>query len=384
MKYPQFLKVGLAVVICLAVSHCSDAPETYWPMWEIDTHGSGADGVHIGDINRDGWVDVVSGWEESGDLMLYLNPGPTHVRSAAAWAGIEISGGVTVEGIEDAAFADLDLDGSYDAVISSNEGANQSLGIHWLHGGDTNKAENWRGANLTPSKHSGYMKARAAQIDGVDGADIVAGTRILDGKQAGIYWFKAPGGTHPGNVEQWQRFYIGPVDIKTVTLVIKDMDGDALPDIVFSGRNGIGWYRNPGYQALAQLPADAVWERIIIAERGSEFTFCDHIIDGMEDIIVATSHDSGMVAKWLKRLDASGRHWVEYPIKSDTLRARESFIGKFVLKGVACGYVNDDEHIDVVFSASGHGHGIFMMTPRADIASGLNWDLVNLIPYANY
>jgi hypothetical protein len=29
------------------------------------------DGVHTGDINRDGLVDVVSGWEQSGDLMLY-------------------------------------------------------------------------------------------------------------------------------------------------------------------------------------------------------------------------------------------------------------------------------------------------------------------------
>ena len=58
--------------------------------------------------------------------------------------------------------------------------------------------------------------------------------------------------------------------------------------------------------------------------------------------------------------------------------------GKFVIKGLACGYVNDDERIDVVFSGSGHGHGIFMMTPRDDITSGLNWDLLNLIPHANY
>ena len=228
------------------------------------------------------------------------------------------------------------------------------------------------------------MKARAAQIDGLEGADIVAGTRNLDAEEAGIYWFRAPPGAFPGNASQWQRFYIGKVDVKTVTLVIKDMDADGLADIVFAGRNGVGWFRNPGHWTPGGDPARATWERIMITARGSEFTFCDHIVDGREDIIVATSHDSGMVAKWLKRLDATGRHWEEYPISSDSLRSEHSSTRKFVIKGVACGYVDGDERIDVVFTGSGDGHGVFMMSPRTDIPSGLSWDLVNLTPYADY
>ena len=51
---------------------------------------------------------------------------------------------------------------------------------------------------------------------------------------------------------------------------------------------------------------------------------------------------------------------------------------------MACGYVDDDDQIDVVFTGSGHGHGVFMMSPRTDIPSGLTWDLVNLTPHANY
>ena len=35
-------------------------------------------------------------------------------------------------------------------------------------------------------------------------------------------------------------------------------------------------------------------------------------------------------------------------------------------------------------TGSGHGHGVFMMTPHTDISSGLVWDLVNLTPYVNY
>ncbi len=384
MKYFPRYKTGLVLAVCLSGAGYSYAPDIYWPMWAIDTSGNGADGVYTGDINHDGLVDVVSGWEQSGDLRLYLNPGPGAVRQTAAWAGIDISGGLAIVGIEDAAFADLDLDGRYDTVVSSIEGKTQSLDIHWLQGSDITRPADWRGASLAPAKHAGYMKARAAQIDGVNGADIVAGTRELDGKTPGIYWFKAPAGIPPANVDQWQRFYVGPVDVKTVTLVIKDMDGDTLPDIVFSGRKGVGWYRNPGYEALTQSPASAVWERIVITDKGSEFAFCDHIVDGMEDIIVAASHDSGMVAKWLKRLDATGRHWAEYPIRSDSLRKAGSRSRKFVIKGVACGYVDEDDRIDVVFTSSGDGHGVFMMTPRTDIPRGETWDLMNLTPYADY
>ena len=383
MDSPQCLKVSLIVAFSLFWATPCYAPNIYWKMWKIDTRGNGADGVHTGDINRDGRVDVVSGWEQSGDLMLYLNPGPEAVRNSAAWSHVDVSGGSPMAGIEDAAFADLDLDGFDDAVISSVEGNTQSLGVHWLEGPDLGASADWRGVSLGPTGGAGYMKARVAQIDGVAGADIVAGSKAMNGAPAGIYWFKAPEGSHPGNIRQWQRFFVGPVDYKTVTLVIKDMDADALLDIVASGRNGIDWYKNPGPQALGDDPASAVWERITITETGSEFTFCDHVIDGREDMIVATSHDSKMVAKWLKRLDAGGRKWEQYPIPSDSLRAQGSVPRKFVLKGVKCGYVDGDDQIDVVFTGSGDGHGVFMMTPREDISSGLTWHLINLTPYAD-
>ena len=108
--------------MCLGGAQSSYAPNIYWNKWAIDASGNGADGVHVGDINRDGLVDVVSGWEQSGDLMLYLNPGPDSARETAAWAGVDISGGIAIEGIEDAAFADLDLDGDCPALRSTSRG----------------------------------------------------------------------------------------------------------------------------------------------------------------------------------------------------------------------------------------------------------------------
>lgn len=383
MKPVKLYKILLITALCLAWAASSYAPEIYWNMWKIDTLGNGADGVHLGDINRNGMIDVVSGWEQSGDLMLYFNPGPEKVRDEIAWSKVDISGGVSIKGIEDAAFADLDLDGFDDAIISSVEGHTQSLGIHWLEGNNLWDPNDWRGVNLAPEEHAGYMKARSAQIDGVAGADIVAGSKAIDDAPAGIYWFKAPEGTHPQNVNQWQRFYVGPVDYKTVTLKLRDMNGDSLVDIIVAGRNGIHWFKNPGREALRDAPEQAVWERIIITETGSEFTFCDYVIDGMEDIIITTSRHTGTVAKWLKRMDASGRNWEEYPITSDRLRSDNSYVRKFVLKGVKCGYVDGDDSIDVVFTGSGDGYGVFMMSPRTTISSGMVWNLTFLTPYAH-
>ena len=181
----------------------------------------------------------------------------------------------------------------------------------------------------------------------------------------------------------WQRFFIGEVDVKTVTLVLKDMDLDNLLDVVYSGRNGVGWFRNPGNSALMENPTGAFWERIVITQTGSEFTFCDHNGDGREDIVITTSKKTSMVAKWLRRLDDSGRRWQEYPIRSDVLRAGPEGSKKFVLKGVACGFVDADPQVDLVFTASGYGRGVFMMSPRGDIRDDQSWNLLYLTSYAD-
>lgn len=369
------------LAFCLFGAKPSYAPDIFWQKWTIDSNGNGADGVHTGDINQDGLIDVVSGWEQSGDIRLYLNPGNTRVRNEASWSSTDISGGLEIKGIEDAAFADLNLDGVIDTVISSIEGSTRNLAIHWLQGANFEQRDQWQATVLSPGQHAGYMKARAGQIDGVGGADIVAGTRDLGGEKAGIYWFKAPGESPWANADQWRRFFVGEIDGKSVTLVLKDMDADKLTDIVYSGRNGVGWFKNPGHQVLAQTPLQAVWERIVITDVGSEFTFCDPAGDGMEDIIMTASRYTTIVARWFKRLDASGRHWAAYPVSSDLLRGAHTR-DKLALKGVACGFVDGDDRIDLVFTASGNGHGVFMMSPRAAITDGKSWDVTYLTPYA--
>ena len=117
----------------------------------IDNSGAGADGVHLGDVNQDGFIDVVTGWEESAELKLYIHPGASVGESQAGWTSIDVSGGPNLAGVEDAAFADLNLDGNLDAIVSATEGEgagrNRRTRIHlWDGSARLSDPGSWQGS----------------------------------------------------------------------------------------------------------------------------------------------------------------------------------------------------------------------------------------------
>ena len=87
---------------------CSQAE---WARHTIDGTLEGADGVRLADVNRDGWQDIVTGWEESGQVRVYQNPGPKKARQP--WPAVTVG---KVASPEDAVFADLDQDGQMDVI----------------------------------------------------------------------------------------------------------------------------------------------------------------------------------------------------------------------------------------------------------------------------
>ena len=54
-----------------------------WKRHAIDATSIGADGVKLGDINGDGLPDIVTAWEEGGEVRLYLHPG--YAKSREPW-----------------------------------------------------------------------------------------------------------------------------------------------------------------------------------------------------------------------------------------------------------------------------------------------------------
>ncbi len=96
-----------------------------WKRHSIDSSSIGADGVRLSDVNRDGRMDITTGWEEGGVIRVYLHPGRNSVKSP--WPQITVG---SVTSPEDAVFCDLNGDGNFD-VISSCEGKNKSVYFHW-------------------------------------------------------------------------------------------------------------------------------------------------------------------------------------------------------------------------------------------------------------
>ena len=101
-----------------------------WKRHTIDSSSKaagklGADGVRLADVNGDGLLDITTGWEQGGAIVVYQNPGPAKAR--AAWPSVTVG---RVVSPEDAMFIDLDNDGNLD-VVSSCEGSARTMYIHW-------------------------------------------------------------------------------------------------------------------------------------------------------------------------------------------------------------------------------------------------------------
>ena len=119
-QQPPVSRAGVRnALLPLLLVFCGGCPESLpplpagipWTRHTIDNRFDGADGVKLGDANGDGWTDLVVPWEQTGVVVVYLNPGPA--RAASGWPAVTVG---RVGDVEDAVFVDLDADGALDVV----------------------------------------------------------------------------------------------------------------------------------------------------------------------------------------------------------------------------------------------------------------------------
>jgi hypothetical protein len=323
------MKLFLIPLIALSITIQAQKP---WQIHIIDNSSSGADGVKMADINYDGRLDIVTGWEEGGDTRLYLQPELNLIQEK--WPVIIL--GKTPD-IEDAVFADMNNDGKLD-VVSCTENVTRKIFIHWNPGNDISDHSKWKQDVLPVSDGlMMWMYAEPLQVDQRNGIDLIAAGK---NKNAALGWFEAP--EKAGNLNDWRWHQISPVGW-VMSILKKDMDNDGDTDIIISDRRGnlrgCRWLENPGTGETQRKP----WLNHDIGVQNLEAMFMcltDLNGDGLEDAVVAEK--TGNTIRICTRLDKNGNQWKERSIQIPELTGDA--------KSVCVGDINMDGYYDFIVS----------------------------------
>jgi hypothetical protein len=308
-----------------------------WARHTIDNTSKGADGVRLADLNSDGLLDVVTGWEEGGLIRIYLHPGGARVK--AAWPQVTVG---RVKSPEDAVSVDLDGDGAVD-VVSSCEGDTRAIFVHWAPG-DKDKymlSEAWTTEKLSCAPELQWMFALPMQIDGTNGVDLVIGSKGNGGK---IGWLASAGNAR--NVAQW-RFHELARAGWIMTITSRDLDGDGDADVIYSDRkgasSGVYWMENPGPQVAREGKRWAVHAIGALKREVMFLDLADVEADGQPEVVVAVKPDEVVV---LRQGRSSSENWQAEHVKFDNLP-----IGR--AKAVTVADVDGDRRFDLIFSCEG-------------------------------
>lgn len=369
-----------SVAFCFMLVTCSSvntqaerqpvAKDAPWKCHIIDGTSRGADGVKLADVNRDGYMDITTGWEEEGVTRVYINPGP--IKAKEKWPLVTTG---RTRSVEDAVFVDLDRDGAID-VVSCCEGGTQSVFVQWAPARpeDYLDESKWRCEVIPVSKGmTRWMFCIPMQVDGRGGVDLVAGSKNPNGR---IGWFEVPDDARNLNAYKWHT--ISPAHW-IMSLRSVDMDGDGGLDILTSDRKkgpmrGCRWLENPGAGPVSRAssprseggtPSTQNWPNHFIGCRNKEVMFLtvdDIDEDGLQDVLVAAKTSEIVI---LRRLDATGRSWKEhiipYPENTGTAKA------------VVVADINKDGKKDIVFSCEGAKalkSGVMWLSRRRGVFDG--------------
>ena len=262
-----------------------------WKRHAIDDAFRGADGVRLADFDSDGLLDVTTGWEESGIVRLYLNPGALKCR--LPWPAVTIASAASPE---DAVAVDLDGDGLLD-VVSCHEGKRKQLLVHWNNSKQGQRASvldrsSWSTMPLSMADGVAWMYALPIKSISQE-TMLVVGAK---GKDASIS-LVIPSKSRARDPKTWRMVRLRPAGW-IMSLRAVDMDGDGDDDVVYSDRRGItqgiGWLEQPNDQTDK-------WTEHRIAGQGREVMF---LSASPHEVITATRH-----GQWIEYRNDDG-NWL--------------------------------------------------------------------------
>jgi len=278
----------------------------------------------IGDVDKDGDLDVVIVKNLRGHLLWFENSGkPTDGK---LWRRHVIT--TKLPGAYDVALADFDKDGDLDVAASSWVLGNQ---FAWFENDGTPAEGEWK-KHMIEEDVAETRTMRAADFDGDGDADLLGTVR----QASAVVWYENR--LTSGRVS-WEKHVIDDKSICPAHGNPADMDGDGDLDVVLalgfyfrpgsndpkasqtSEDNQIVWYEN-------NAPSKGPWKRHVIGARFDDaFEAVAGDLDGDGDVDVAATswRNPGRVA-WFENSGDPKGSWTRHSLKDNWRSANQVII----------------------------------------------------------
>jgi hypothetical protein len=307
----------------------------------------GADGLQMGDLDNDGNPDIVSVHEDSDHVRVAFGS-----KDPGDWFRLSLAEGFEAGLAEDAALGDLNRDGFLDVVIACEEG-------HLLYLQNPSgivRGFRWERVIPDASRDRGsWIRVFTADLNGDGRLEVVAANKgTSEGHDAAkdrpptpISWFEI--GDNPLDGAAWTEHVLTNVKVPINSQPV-DLDGDGDLDILGGARDEfrIFWFENLGgaeisftEHPIAIVPAGEFPPGEIRVD-GFNLAFYDFNGDERLDVVLEASN----WLVWLEQPADFAEPWKLHPI--GTLLPDD-------VVGFAIADINGDGHADVMAGSYSRG-----------------------------
>jgi hypothetical protein len=306
-----------------------------WTLHTIynSTTLKGADGVNMADVDGDGLLDLVAGWEQSSVVTVSFHP----TNAADPWPTISFA--QQVSAVEDANFADVDGDGCTD-VIAGGEGMRVWI-FYSPCGAASRSASAWAPVEIVAARNiQRFIQVTSADLDHDGHLDVIAGGRVWP---ASVGYFTS---STPRISTSW-TWHLSSVASLIWSIIPLDVDHDGDIDLVVSDGDAINT-SPPRYDLLGTrwLENDGAWTNHTIKHDGGALGKPHYVYADATRVIQPDWSASGVAGAAGNRnyvLTTSDWHtWSEVEIPHPDLVGDNN--------GVAVGDVDRDGLDDIVYA----------------------------------